>query len=244
MRVFTKQIITVVVIFFAVSCENPLEDRINELENKLEQQEKEQNRQQEILDSLLIKVQGQNATINSLIASRQRSIDSLIVIFNQSLDSLSSQQNRMIDSLIAEQNALIDSLYTSQQSMIEDILASQVNSDFIETEIFNGVCPQTWTDIDVSDFVGKKKTLLIFRIDRLSEKDEYIVFRPNGETADWLSDDPLWIIYGTSSLSVTNLGWAESALIMVNSDDAGIVEMRANIKNTIRVRVSLQFFIN
>ena len=232
-----------------LSCENPLENRVNELEKKLEQQEQDRTKLEARMDSLVLVIQDQNAVINSTLINRQRVIDSLTTLFNHSLDSLNFEQQEMIDSLIAEQNSIIDSMYSYQQEMIEGILESQVKSEFVETEVFNGVCPQNWTDIDVSSIVGKKKTLLIFRADRLSDDSTPIVFRPNGETVDWFSEDPTYYEGRTSSLSIISLGYASSVLGMVYTDENGIVEMRANRSDKyevpeVTISLKLEYYLN
>ena len=248
-KTVTKLLIFLSAIGSFISCENPLEGRVNDLEEQLEQQKEDQIKQQATLDSLFLVIRDQNSIINSMIISRQRIIDSLSSEFNQTFDSLNSDQKAKIDSLINNQNNAIDSMYAFQQNLIESIIVNQVNSEFLQSEVFNGVCPQEWTDLDVSSFVGREKTLLIFRVDRLSEESNFVAFRPNGETVDWLSEDSVFVGGQTTSLSVLHLGLAKSGLIMILSDDNGIVEFRANRSKSftvprLTISVKLEYYLN
>ena len=235
-----KSIFFTFVLFLFLSCENPLEDRVDDLEKRQVEQEI---KYQETLDSLMLIIQNQNEQIAGIIVKSQKMIDSLSNLYNSQLDSLSSAQRSLIDSLINEQQTTIDSMLAYQQSLIESIIKTQPKKDFVDEQLFNSLCPQEWTEFDVSHIVGKKKTLLILRVDRVLTNSDYIAFRPNGETKDWLSDSSSWK-NGANSLSIVNLKYAESGLAMVYTDDEGKIEMRANLKSNVYIILKLIFYIN
>ena len=189
-----KHILKLAVLAFfailAVSCENPLEDRVNDLEA-------EQARQQELLDSLY-----------------------------------EAQQN------------YIDSLYAYQQEIIENFLATVPNSEFTDVEVFSGVCPSSWTDLDLSGVTGESKSLVILKVERLSSESDKLVFRPNGETTDWLSDSDAYYSGTTSALSVIDLGLAEAGLAMVYTDDMGLVELRTSNIQTLEAAITVMFYFH
>lgn len=241
-----KVVISVLAFFSVViftNCDNPLEGKVNDLENQLNEQKQDNVRQQEILDSLMLELNNQKIQINSVAIERQRVIDSLTLLFNGKLDSMDTEQKALIDSLNMEQNKYIDSLNTYQQSLIETLLANQVNTETIDEEFYNGIIPTTWTQIDLSSKTGKEKTLVILRIDRLSPEGDVIVFRPNGETVDWLTTSQ-WLIDNPASLSIASLASPKSGYILVFTDGNGIVEMRANIKKDMTASVKLVFYLN
>lgn len=235
-----KRIFFTFVLFLFLSCENPLEDRVDDLEKRQVEQEI---KYQETLDSLMLIIQNQNEQIAGMIVKSQKMIDSLSTIYYSQLDSLNSAQRSLIDSLINEQQTAIDSMLANQQSLIENIIKTQPKTEFVDEQLFNTLCPQEWTEIDISHVVGKKKTLLILRVDRVLTNSDYIAFRPNGETKDWLSNNSSWK-NGANSLSIVNLKYAESGLVMVYTDDEGKIEMRTNLDSNVYIIVKLIFYTN
>ena len=85
--------------FSVFSCENPLEDRVNDLENQLAEYEQ----QQVLIDSLI-----------NVLFVQQAIIDSLHIEQQIYIDSLDSKQQAYIDSLNAVQQLLIDMLISGQ----------------------------------------------------------------------------------------------------------------------------------
>jgi hypothetical protein len=112
------------------SCENPLEDRVEDLEDQLAKQEQ----QQAFVDSLINGLSAQQVLMNSIIAAQQVYIDSLTTVQQGLIDTLGDQQV-YIDSLNAIQQGLkvtlevqqayIDSLHVAQQELINMLIGSQ-----------------------------------------------------------------------------------------------------------------------
>jgi len=88
-----------ILVVMASGCENPLEDRVEELEYQLALYEEQQSE----IDSLI-----------NVLFNQQALIDSLIVEQQMYLDSLNSEQLARIDSLNAMQQEIIDMLLSAQ----------------------------------------------------------------------------------------------------------------------------------
>ena len=82
-----------------LSCENPLEDRVNELENQLLEHEKQQ---------------AQNDSVSNALMVQQALIDSVLVEQRKYIDSVNTEQQEYIDSLNAVQQELIEMLISGQ----------------------------------------------------------------------------------------------------------------------------------
>lgn len=247
MKMLVKNIIHSIIVLFLLflisSCENPLEDRVNDLEDELKEQKENNARQQEILDSLIYELNIQKTEISSIAIERQRLIDSLSLLYGNKLDSLDFEQKKLIDSLNFEQNNYIDSISVYQQSLIESILESQLSSEILNEEFYSGIIPRSWSAIDLSNKTGKEKTLVILRIDRISTEGNYIVFRPNGDTVDWLTTDG-FLTNSPSSLSIASLASPLSGYILVFTDENGIVEIKGGSGVQMTASIKLTYYLN
>ncbi|MDP6433738.1 MAG: hypothetical protein QGI15_05430 [Candidatus Scalindua sp.] len=72
--------------FIFLGCENPLESRVEALENQLAEQETEQEQQQALMDSLMAVILNQQTVMDSLDASQQayqRYLEELLLLLGQ-----------------------------------------------------------------------------------------------------------------------------------------------------------------
>ena len=90
--------------FLFVSCENPLEDKVNKLEDELENQKIEQENQKKLIESLVLQLTKQQKIIDSLEISQKQYSDSL----NSELKMLIESQARTIQFLINSQPETTD----------------------------------------------------------------------------------------------------------------------------------------
>ena len=89
-----------ILVLMASSCENPLEDRVEELEYQLALYEQ----QQSFVDSLINVLFNQQALIDSLMAQQQMYIDSISNEWIAQIDSLNTMQQEIVDLLISSQD--------------------------------------------------------------------------------------------------------------------------------------------
>ncbi len=100
-------------LFLLIKCENPLENRVDELERQISLQEEEQQKkidslivqllnQQEIIDGLIIELRRQQSVIDSLGVGQSYQ-DSMINSLKEYIDNLIDSQQEIIDMLIANQ---------------------------------------------------------------------------------------------------------------------------------------------
>lgn len=88
------------IFMMASGCENPLEDRVEELEYQLALYEQ----QQSVIDSLVNVLFKQQAFIDSLLAQQKNYMDSLNTGVLAKLDSLNGVQQEIIDMIIGTQD--------------------------------------------------------------------------------------------------------------------------------------------
>ena len=193
----------------------------------------------EIADSLV------QLYTDSLNTTQQAYIDSLINLGNVS-DSLLQVYT---DSLIAVQNTLnttqqayIDSLHNAQQTTLTALANSALNAGFVETEVYSGVPPTTtWTDLDLSDVVGTKRSLVLVKYTGTVT----ITIRPNGETQNWVDG---WSsnVNSTSMISTDGDGNLGYGLILTGND--GIIEWKSTSDwcstTTCTATLSVVFYLN
>ncbi len=89
-----------VLVVLVSSCENPLEDRVEELEYQLALYEQ----QQSLIDSLVNVLFNQQALIDSLMIEQQMYIDSISSGLLAQIDSLNMMQQEIVDLLIDAQD--------------------------------------------------------------------------------------------------------------------------------------------
>ena len=89
-----------ILVLMASGCENPLEDRVEELELQLALYEQ----QQSVIDSLINVLIKQQVLIDSLMAAQQGQLDSISSDMLVQIDSLYSMQQEIVDLLINSQD--------------------------------------------------------------------------------------------------------------------------------------------
>lgn len=89
-----------ILVLMVSSCENPLEDRVEELEYQLALYEQ----QQSVIDSLINVLINQQAVIDSLMAEQQAQLDSVSSELLKQIDSLNTMQQEIVDLLINAQD--------------------------------------------------------------------------------------------------------------------------------------------
>lgn len=86
------------------------------------------------------------------------------------------------------------------------------------TQVFSGVAPMAFTDLDLSAFVGEKSTLVLLKLETTVGSNENYVCRPKGETEE--NSD------ATGCAGVKYLDTGDAAYMIVSTDSAGIIEWR------------------
>jgi len=181
-----KMIPLLICSLFVLTCEDSLEDDVEDLQSQNAQQ-------QALIDSLITVMSNQqtlmdslNTVQNTLNTDQQAYIDSLINLGNVS-DSLLQVYT---DSLNTVQNAYIDSLHNAQQTTLEALANSALSAGFVETIVFNdtiiatGSDGRVWQDLDLSSFIGAKSSVVLIRVHRgVSDGYINIEMRPNGYSA-------------------------------------------------------------
>ena len=77
------------------------------------------------------------------------------------------------------QNAYIDSLHNAQQTTLTALANSALNAGFVETQVYSGSIPTSWTDLDLSSVVGNSTSLVLLKINAISGGGRFIS-RTNG----------------------------------------------------------------
>jgi len=197
-------------------------------------------------DSLLqVYTDSLNTVQNTLNADQQAYIDSLINLGNVS-DSLLQVYT---DSLNTVQNTYIDSLHNAQQTTLEALANSALSAGFVETEVFSGTIPSSWTDVDLSSVVGQKQSLVILEYEYISGGGIYhrsrIKVRPNGSSNE-NGDFDIWSIGGIYVSDGGEFGdESHNSLTLIQTDTAGIIEHKEILEsNAANVTASVVFYLN
>ena len=219
------------ILLLMFGCDNPLEQDVTDLENRITQLEDEL----ALVDSL------NTVMMDSLVTS----------LLNQDLliDSLYISQDSYIDSLNTDQQAYIDSLYNEQQIMLENLASTALNAGFVETEVYNGNMPGSWTDLDLSTVAGNTITLALIKLTNLEPlRNASGVFRPNGSMEEWGdgSTNTNGGSTGTSITLITALPTAPISLGLIITGPNGIVEWRKPYTqdNPVSASLSVLFYLN
>ena len=196
------------------------------------------------IDSLLTILTEQQAYIDSL-NNAQNIADSLNNLTMQSyIDSLINEGELTdsllqvyTDSLNTVQNAYIDSLHNAQQTTLTALANSALSAGFVETEVFSGVVPNSWTDLDLSSVVDSKTSLVLLKYNYNSgDNHGYISVRTNGSSYSNTGHSGINTIY----LQTVNY---PSAFVMVLTDSNGVIES-ACINDDLNVTASIVFYLN
>lgn len=86
------------------------------------------------------------------------------------------------------------------------------------TKVFDGTSPTTWTDLDLSSYVGAEHKLVLLKVKATSANTS--AFRPDGDTDEY---------YSVNSYSGCNRAWTTAAVFgmaIVETGSNGIVEWR------------------
>ena len=86
-----------------------------------------------------------------------------------------------------------------------------------ETQVFNGTAPTTFTDLDLSAVVGSNRALVLLKLFNSEASGKETGFRRNGETE-------LVNKFGGESVAAVTLPATSFGLVLVYTDDAGIIE--------------------
>ncbi|MCB9209596.1 MAG: hypothetical protein H6609_09455 [Ignavibacteriales bacterium] len=112
-------------ILLILSCENPLEDKVDKLEEELEHQKNEQKNQSELIESLLAQLIAQQNIIEELNVKQLEYSDSLYKKLLEHSDSNDSEQIIKLDSLNQSLKNYIDDLVFSQNQILDMLVNSQ-----------------------------------------------------------------------------------------------------------------------
>lgn len=97
-------------------------------------------------------------------------------------------------------------------------LANQWQHD--GTQVFDATSPTSWTDLDLSSYVGSNRALVFLKV-KENTAERSIGFRTNGDTEDALNET---IPSGCASVRIPN---GEIAYVIIETDAAGIIEWKA-----------------
>jgi len=103
-----------------------------------------------------------------------------------------------------------------------------------ETEVFNGVSPGAWTDLDLSGTIGGGSAIVLLKSTETGNAgSEEIFVRKNGDTDEFFAPgNP----YSTNSALVGQNSTYHGSVI-VATDSAGIIEWRTRNNRTVTVDV-------
>jgi len=88
-------------------------------------------------------------------------------------------------------------------------------------QIFSGNCPTSWTDRDLSSYVGSRRALVFLKIKNNAGIDKAYAFRPNGDTDEYTQPAD----YPHSSKCVVKPG--ECGTVWVMTDASGVIEWKS-----------------
>ena len=202
------------------------------------------------IDDLQTENVEQDAQIDSLltiITTQQEYIDSINNVQNSYIDSLISESSISdsllqvyTDSLNTVQNAYIDSLHNAQQTTLTALANSALSAGFVETQVYSGSITTSWTDLDLSSVIGANQSLVLMKIDYISDNGR-ILCRTNGTNYDT----------GTSGFSsaYNSINWIyvdsghPTGYLFIITDNAGVIEYKV-WEGTANVAISTVFYLN
>jgi len=178
------------------------------------------------IDSLMTALNEQQAYIDSLIGESSIN-DSLLQVYTDSLNTV--------------QNAYIDSLHNAQQTTLIALANSALSAGFVETEVFSGAIPTSWTDVDLSSVVGQFQSLVILRYRIIDFGDSYIYLRPNGSDFEYSEYDGINSLH----ISLDNEFDRREGLALITTDSLGIIEhIQLDSPNNPTLLGSVVFYLN
>ena len=207
----------------------------------------------EALETANIEQDEQIDSLSTVITTQQEYIDSLNNIQNAyiySLISESSLNDSLLqvysDSLNTVQNTYIDSLHNAQQITLTTLANSALSAGFVETQVYSGLIPTSWTDLDLSDVIGQFKSLVILKYKMSEDGSSSISTRPNG------SDFKYYNVNGSiNQVSIHLEGESvtdSQGLVLIKTDSLGIIEHIQHYDDSgassATVLVSVVFYLN
>jgi|GEM_PF-4723886 len=96
-------------------------------------------------------------------------------------------------------------------------------------QVFSGSSPSSWTDLDLSSYVGSNHALVILKIKKNSGGSYTAVFRPNGDS------DEYWRCNDLSDMGAQGHKeeCGEAGIIVVETDASGIIEWKCGADVTL-----------
>ncbi len=172
-------------------------------------------------------------------AEQDAQIDSLMTALNDQqayIDSLNNAQNIANDLL----QLYADSLHNAQQTTLTALANSALNAGFVETQVYSGNITTSWTDLDLSSVIGANQSLVLMKIDYISDNGR-ILCRTNGTNYDT----------GTSGFSsaYNSINWIyvdsghPTGYLFIITDNAGVIEYKV-WEGTANVAISTVFYLN
>ena len=115
-----------------------------------------------------------------------------------------------------------DTAITNSQIIDKVILVIPAGFILDGTQVYNTNAPTSWTDLDLSSYVGSKKVIVLLRTYNAGASDLELGFRENGTSYSTQRTG----ISGCSTTNLDNGGYSGHTILP--TDTSGIVEMRAN----------------
>jgi len=102
-----------------------------------------------------------------------------------------------------------------------------------ETEVFSGVAPTAWTDLDLSGTIGGKASLVLLKLIGASIDTHAMAMRKNGDTDEFYDAAATRPAGCALIVGLNNKG----LVLLVATDPAGIIEWRMSNADTVTVDV-------
>ena len=92
-----------------------------------------------------------------------------------------------------------------------------------ETEVFDGIPPVAWTDLNLSSVVGANVALVILKVQHGFGTSKAMAFRKNGDTDEHYSTAAVELGSGAALVDSSN---AYHQIVVVVTDSGGIIEWK------------------
>jgi len=92
--------------------------------------------------------------------------------------------------------------------------------------VFSDACPSTWTDLDLSSYVGSRRALVFLKVKNAAGSAKKYRFRPNGDTGEYSYG------YDRSHCSACTLSPGEFGTVWVMTDTSGIIEWMSEVSES------------
>ena len=111
------------------------------------------------------------------------------------------------------------------------------------TAIYTGDVSTSWTDLDLSSVVGKRKKMVFMKVKSNEPSDpgvHFASFRQNGETDDfWVTDSTNGFAFGNNYITLKD---EDAGYVTCLTDDNGIIEMRSSDADTSVIIYIIAYF--